>query len=127
MRHTSSPVKTSRRASKASQKSTRAEERASKLRRASEDEKKARVRRPTPVSEDRSEDSSKQTEAPRRAFKGLILKTLTIQRLTGTPAIPPSGDSPAAAPKARASPCAQCCKARRASTISTVAPATQPC
>ena len=86
-----------------------AEQRATKLKSASENDQKARVRRPTPVSEDGSEDSSKQTEAPRRAFKGSILKTLAVQRLGASATCPvqPSGGSPTAAPEARASPCAQ--------------------
>ena len=100
-----------------------AEQRATKLKSASENDQKARVRRPTPVGEEKSEDGT-----PRDAFKGSILKTLRLatQRLRA-PVNQPLGAPAAAGPKARSSPCAQYCKARPASTVNTVAHAGQPC
>ena len=90
-----------------------AEQRASKSKLASEDEKKARVRRATPatecVSDEGSETPAERVGTFRHAFKGSILKTLAVQRLgsSATCPIQPSRSSPAAAPEPRASPCAQ--------------------
>ena len=97
-----------------------AEQRASKSKVASEDEKKARVRRVTSGTEcvsdegseatfERTGTSIERTGTFRHAFKGSILKTLADQRLGASATCPvqPSGGSPAAAPEARASPCAQ--------------------
>ena len=90
-----------------------AEQRASKSKLASEDKKKARVRRAIPATECVSDEGS---DAPaervgtfRHAFKGSILKTIAVQRLRSSATYPiqPSGSSPAAAPEPRASPCAQ--------------------
>ena len=93
-----------------------AEQRASKSKLASEDEK-ARVRKVTPVTACVSDEGSEATFERagtlieragtfRHAFRGSIVKTLTVQRL-GASAVQPSGRSPTAAPEALASPCAQ--------------------
>ena len=90
-----------------------AEQRASKSKLASEDEKKARVRRATPatecVSDEGSETPAERVGTFRHAFKGSILKTLAVQRLgsSATCPIQPSRSSPPAAPEPHASPCAQ--------------------
>ena len=93
-----------------------AEQRASKSKLASEDEK-ARVRKVTPVTACVSDEGSEATFERagtlieragtfRHAFRGSIVKTLTVQR-PGASAVQPSGRSPTAAPEALASPCAQ--------------------
>ena len=97
-----------------------AEQRASNSKIASEDERKARVRRVTPVAGIVSDEGSETTFERagtcilragtfRHAFKGSILKTLAVQKLGASATCPvqPSGGSPTAAPEARASPCAQ--------------------